>query len=77
MDTHIMVMFLSMLCFLSLEKDLSLTVRGSCEGSHCFKLGFDGVVMPPCPTTFHFVKYNEPSLEVKLPKKKPRYDLVR
>ncbi|XP_060118342.1 cytosolic phospholipase A2 epsilon-like [Heteronotia binoei] len=56
------------------KRDLSLAVKGSCEGSHCFKLGSDAIIMPPCPTTFHFVKYNEPSLDVMLPKKKPRYN---
>ncbi|XP_053142485.1 cytosolic phospholipase A2 epsilon-like isoform X2 [Hemicordylus capensis] len=54
------------------KKDLSLTVKGSWEGTHCFKLGSDAVVTPPCPTTFHYVKYKEPTLDVMLPKKKSR-----
>ncbi|XP_066472671.1 cytosolic phospholipase A2 epsilon-like [Tiliqua scincoides] len=52
------------------KKNLSLAVKGSCEGTHCFRLGSDAIVTPPCPTTFHFVKYNEPTLNVELPVKK-------
>ncbi|XP_062973748.1 cytosolic phospholipase A2 epsilon-like [Elgaria multicarinata webbii] len=55
------------------KKDLSLSVKGSCEGTHSFKLGSDAIVTPPCPSTFHYVKYKEPILDVSLPKSKPRY----
>ncbi|XP_060616849.2 cytosolic phospholipase A2 epsilon-like [Anolis sagrei] len=56
------------------KKDLSLSIKGSCEGSHAFKLGSDAIITPPCPTTFHYMKYREPTLDVMLPKSKPRYN---
>uniref|UniRef100_A0A670HXN8 Phospholipase A2 n=1 Tax=Podarcis muralis TaxID=64176 RepID=A0A670HXN8_PODMU len=61
--------FLFMLCPLSLEKDLALSVKGSCEGTHCFKMGSDALIIPPCPTTFHYVKYKDPAMDIMLPKK--------
>ncbi|ETE63977.1 Cytosolic phospholipase A2 delta [Ophiophagus hannah] len=56
------------------QKDLSLSIKGSCEGTQTFKLGSDAVLTPPCPTTFHYIKYKDPSLNVKLPKTKPHYN---
>ncbi|XP_026559769.1 cytosolic phospholipase A2 epsilon-like, partial [Pseudonaja textilis] len=56
------------------QKDLSLSIKGSCEGTQTFKLGSDAVLTPPSPTTFHYIKYKDPSLNVKLPKTKPRYN---
>ncbi|KAH0620641.1 hypothetical protein JD844_021307 [Phrynosoma platyrhinos] len=56
------------------KKDLSLSIKGSCEGHHLFKLGSDAIVTPPCPTAFHYIKYKEPTLDVMLPKTKPRYN---
>ncbi|KAG8126133.1 hypothetical protein E2320_021354, partial [Naja naja] len=55
-------------------KDLSLSIKGSCEGTQTFKLGSDAVLTPPCPATFHYIKYKDPSLNVKLPKTKPHYN---
>ncbi|XP_020649393.3 cytosolic phospholipase A2 epsilon [Pogona vitticeps] len=56
------------------KKDLSVSVKGSCEGCHSFRMGSDAIVIPPCPTTFHYAKYKEPTLDVVLPKTKPRYN---
>ncbi|XP_058018005.1 cytosolic phospholipase A2 epsilon-like [Ahaetulla prasina] len=56
------------------QKDLSLSIKGSYEGTQTFKLGSDAVVTPPCPTTFHYIKYKDPSLNVKLPKTKQHYN---
>ncbi|XP_070787397.1 cytosolic phospholipase A2 epsilon-like [Pituophis catenifer annectens] len=56
------------------QKDLSLSIKGSYEGTQTFKLGSDAVLTPPCPTTFHYIKYKDPSLNVKLPKTKPHYN---
>lgn len=63
------------LCFVLLEKELSLTVRGSFEGTRDITLGPDGVASPPGPTTFHYIKYAEPTLDIMLPKKR-RYHPV-
>ncbi|XP_061467319.1 cytosolic phospholipase A2 epsilon-like isoform X2 [Rhineura floridana] len=57
------------------KKNLSLSLKGSCEGTHCFKLGSDAIVSPPCPTAFHYVKYKDPVLDVMLPPKKSRCNL--
>ncbi|XP_053239516.1 cytosolic phospholipase A2 epsilon-like [Podarcis raffonei] len=51
------------------KKDLALSVKGSCEGTHCFKMGSDALIIPPCPTTFHYVKYKDPAMDIMLPKK--------
>ncbi|XP_025027885.1 cytosolic phospholipase A2 epsilon-like [Python bivittatus] len=56
------------------QKDLSLSIKGSYEGTQTFKLGSDAIVTPPCPTTFHYMKYKDPSLNVKLPETKPHYN---
>ncbi|XP_063145972.1 cytosolic phospholipase A2 epsilon-like [Candoia aspera] len=56
------------------QKDLSLSVKGSYEGTQTFKLGSDAIVTPPCPSTFHCIKYKNPSLNVKLPETKPHYN---
>lgn len=58
------------LCFVLLEKELSLTVKGSFEGTRDIMLGPDGVASPSGPTTFHYIKYAEPTLDVMLPKKR-------
>lgn len=58
------------LCFATLEKELSLTVKGSFEGTQDIVLGPNGVVSPSCPTEFHYIKYAEPTLDVMLPKKR-------
>lgn len=63
------------LCFAALEKELSLTVKGSFEGTQDIVLGPNGVVSPACPTEFHYIKYAEPTLDVMLPKKR-RYHPV-
>ncbi|XP_042718436.1 cytosolic phospholipase A2 epsilon-like [Lagopus leucura] len=52
------------------KKELSLTVKGSFEGTQDITLGPDGVVSPSCPTKFHYIKYAEPTLDVMLPKKR-------
>lgn len=57
------------------EKELSLTVKGSFEGTQDITLGPDGVVSPSGPTKFHYIKYAEPTLDVMLPKKR-RYHPV-
>lgn len=53
-----------------LEKELSLTVKGSFEGTQDITLGPDGVASPSGPTKFHYIKYAEPTLDVMLPKKR-------
>lgn len=63
------------LCFATLEKELSLTVKGSFEGTQDIVLGPNGVVSPSCPAEFHYIKYTEPTLDVMLPKKR-RYHPV-
>uniref|UniRef100_A0A8C3QRR1 Phospholipase A2 n=1 Tax=Cyanoderma ruficeps TaxID=181631 RepID=A0A8C3QRR1_9PASS len=60
---------------LSEPKELSLTVKGSFEGTQDIVLGPNGVVNPSCPTEFHYIKYAEPTLDVMLPKKR-RYHPV-
>ncbi|KFW74977.1 Cytosolic phospholipase A2 epsilon, partial [Manacus vitellinus] len=57
------------------KKELSLTVKGSFEGTQDITLGPNGVVNPSCPTKFHYIKYAEPTLDVMLPKKR-RYHPV-
>ncbi|XP_009997922.1 PREDICTED: cytosolic phospholipase A2 epsilon-like [Chaetura pelagica] len=62
------------------KKELSLTVKGSFEGTRDITLGPDGVVSPSCLTKFHYIKYAEPTLDVMLPKKRhyhpeKRFDL--
>lgn len=57
------------------KKELSLTVKGSFEGTQDIILGPDGVVSPSGPTKFHYIKYAEPTLDVMLPKKR-RYHPV-
>ncbi|OXB72490.1 UNVERIFIED_CONTAM: hypothetical protein H355_002761 [Colinus virginianus] len=52
------------------KKELSLTVKGSFEGTQDIMLGPDGVVSPSGPTKFHYIKYAEPTLDVMLPKKR-------
>ncbi|XP_048163422.1 uncharacterized protein LOC125327678 [Corvus hawaiiensis] len=52
------------------KKELSLTVKGSFEGTQDIVLGPNGVVSPSCPTEFHYIKYAEPTLDVMLPKKR-------
>ncbi|XP_015720063.1 cytosolic phospholipase A2 epsilon-like [Coturnix japonica] len=52
------------------KKELSLTVKGSFEGTQDITLGPDGVVSPSGPTKFHYIKYAEPTLDVMLPKKR-------
>ncbi|XP_039561048.1 cytosolic phospholipase A2 epsilon-like [Passer montanus] len=52
------------------KKELSLTVKGSFEGTQDIVLGPNGVVSPACPTEFHYIKYTEPTLDVMLPKKR-------
>ncbi|KAM6335847.1 cytosolic phospholipase A2 epsilon-like [Podargus strigoides] len=52
------------------KKELSLTVRGSFEGTRDIMLGPDGTASPSGPTKFHYIKYAEPSLDVMLPKKR-------
>ncbi|KAJ7413477.1 hypothetical protein WISP_90024 [Willisornis vidua] len=52
------------------KKELSLTVKGSFEGTQDIMLGPNGVVNPSCPTKFHYIKYAEPTLDVMLPKKR-------
>ncbi|KFU91134.1 Cytosolic phospholipase A2 epsilon, partial [Chaetura pelagica] len=52
------------------KKELSLTVKGSFEGTRDITLGPDGVVSPSCLTKFHYIKYAEPTLDVMLPKKR-------
>lgn len=69
-------MFFHIIFPLFLEKDLSLSIKGSYEGTQTFKLGSDAVLTPPCPTTFHYIKYKDPSLNVKLPKTKQHYNPV-
>ncbi|EMP39595.1 Cytosolic phospholipase A2 epsilon [Chelonia mydas] len=55
------------------RKDLSLTVKGSHEGTQYLRLGPDAIISPSFPTKFHYVKYMEPTLNAMLPKKK-RYN---
>uniref|UniRef100_A0A8C0U7U6 Phospholipase A2 n=1 Tax=Cyanistes caeruleus TaxID=156563 RepID=A0A8C0U7U6_CYACU len=62
-------------CFATLEKELSLTVKGSFQGTQDIMLGPNGVVSPSCPIEFHYIKYAEPTLDVMLPKKR-RYHPV-
>ncbi|PKU35966.1 cytosolic phospholipase a2 epsilon-like [Limosa lapponica baueri] len=52
------------------EKELSLTVKGSFEGTQDITLGPDGVASPSGPTKFHYIKYADPTLDVMLPKKR-------
>ncbi|GAB0190414.1 cytosolic phospholipase A2 epsilon [Grus japonensis] len=52
------------------KKELSLTVKGSFEGTQDITLGPDGVASPSGPTKFHYIKYAEPTLDVMLPKKR-------
>ncbi|KAM6274480.1 cytosolic phospholipase A2 epsilon-like [Porphyrio hochstetteri] len=52
------------------KKELSLTVKGSFEGTQDITLGPDRVVSPSGPTKFHYIKYAEPTLDVMLPKKR-------
>ncbi|NWJ06134.1 PA24E phospholipase, partial [Crypturellus undulatus] len=54
----------------SSKKELSLTVRGSFEGTRDIALGPEGVVNPAGPSRFHYIKYAEPTLDVMLPKKR-------
>ncbi|NXK54218.1 PA24E phospholipase, partial [Chauna torquata] len=54
----------------SSKKELSLTVKGSFEGTQDITLGPDGVVSPSGPTKFHYIKYAEPTLDVMLPKRR-------
>ncbi|XP_054682495.1 uncharacterized protein LOC129206741 [Grus americana] len=54
----------------SSKKELSLTVKGSFEGTQDITLGPDGVASPSGPTKFHYIKYAEPTLDVMLPKKR-------
>ncbi|NXJ65704.1 PA24E phospholipase, partial [Rostratula benghalensis] len=54
----------------SSKKELSLTVKGSFEGTQDITLGPDGVASPSGPTKFHYIKYTEPTLDVMLPKKR-------
>ncbi|KFP17188.1 Cytosolic phospholipase A2 epsilon, partial [Egretta garzetta] len=57
------------------KKELSLTVKGSFEGTQNITLGPDGMASPSGPTKFHYIKYAEPTLDVMLPKKR-RYHPV-
>uniref|UniRef100_A0A8C3S0S7 Phospholipase A2 n=1 Tax=Chelydra serpentina TaxID=8475 RepID=A0A8C3S0S7_CHESE len=66
---------LCVLCLFPSGKDLSLTVKGSHEGTQDLTLGPDAIISPSFPTKFHYVKYMEPTLNVMLPKKK-RYNAV-
>ncbi|XP_009693916.1 PREDICTED: cytosolic phospholipase A2 epsilon-like [Cariama cristata] len=52
------------------KKELSLTVKGSFEGTQDITLGPNGVASPSGPTKFHYIKYTEPTLDVMLPKKR-------
>uniref|UniRef100_A0A8C5ITP8 Phospholipase A2 n=1 Tax=Junco hyemalis TaxID=40217 RepID=A0A8C5ITP8_JUNHY len=62
--------------FATLEKELSLTVKGSFEGTQDIVLGPNGVVSPACPTEFHYIKYAEPTLDVMLPKKRRYHPII-
>ncbi|XP_019407915.1 PREDICTED: cytosolic phospholipase A2 epsilon-like [Crocodylus porosus] len=53
----------------SSRKDLSLLVKGSHEETQDIMFGYDTIFSSSCPTTFHYVKYKQPVLDIKLPKK--------
>ncbi|XP_019352011.1 cytosolic phospholipase A2 epsilon-like [Alligator mississippiensis] len=53
----------------SSRKDLSLSVKGSHEETQDIMFGYDTVFSSSCPTTFHYVKYKQPVLDIKLSKK--------
>uniref|UniRef100_A0A8C8SWI1 Phospholipase A2 n=1 Tax=Pelusios castaneus TaxID=367368 RepID=A0A8C8SWI1_9SAUR len=55
---------LCVLCLFPSGKDLSLTVKGSYEGTQDLRLGPDAIISPSYPTKFHYVKYMEPTLNV-------------
>ncbi|NWX13143.1 PA24E phospholipase, partial [Aegotheles bennettii] len=52
------------------KKELSLTVKGSFEGTRDITLGPNEAASPLGPTKFHYIKYAEPTLDVMLPKKR-------
>nr|XP_056707866.1 cytosolic phospholipase A2 epsilon-like [Euleptes europaea] len=51
------------------KQKLSFMVKGSHEGHHECSLGSDFCISPACQSAFHYVKYKQPTLDVKLPKK--------
>ncbi|XP_062974522.1 cytosolic phospholipase A2 epsilon-like [Elgaria multicarinata webbii] len=59
------------------NEGLSLMVKGSHEGHQEFNFGSNFCVRPTCQSTFHFVKYKHPTLDVKLPKKDLDYAFGR
>ncbi|XP_077178892.1 cytosolic phospholipase A2 epsilon-like isoform X1 [Paroedura picta] len=51
------------------KQKLSFMVKGSHEGPQEYSLGSDFCTCPACHSAFHYVKYKQPTLDVKLPKK--------
>ncbi|XP_054825907.1 cytosolic phospholipase A2 epsilon-like [Eublepharis macularius] len=51
------------------KQELSLTVKGSHEGHQKRSLGSDFCISPTWQSAFHYVKYKQPTLDVRLPKK--------
>ncbi|XP_061467324.1 cytosolic phospholipase A2 epsilon-like isoform X2 [Rhineura floridana] len=48
---------------------LSLMVKGSHEGHQEYSFGSDSCVRPSYQSSFHYIKYKHPALDVKIPKK--------
>ncbi|XP_025917450.1 cytosolic phospholipase A2 epsilon-like [Apteryx rowi] len=53
------------------KKEFLFKVKGSYEGAQDITMGSDPVFSSAAPTTFHYAKYKQPTLDVTLPGKKP------